>query len=176
MSRGRTAIFIGMALLLLGGGCAGYRVGARSLYPPEIRTVYVPIFESNSYRRGLGEQLTEAVVKQIQLRTPLEVVAYPDADSVLTGTLISDRKRLIVISPTDEPRQSELFFEVQIRWIDRKGDLIRDETSIPIPAQLVDSFSAANITPEVGQSGATAQQEAIHQMAQQIVSLMEAPW
>ena len=48
------------------GGCAGYRFGAASLYPPDIQTVYVPVFESNSFRRNLSEWLTEAVCKEIE--------------------------------------------------------------------------------------------------------------
>ena len=43
-------------------------------YDPQVRTVEVPVFESNSYRRGVDLQLTEAVQKQIQLRTPFRVV------------------------------------------------------------------------------------------------------
>ncbi|HEV3004430.1 MAG TPA: hypothetical protein VGX78_08200, partial [Pirellulales bacterium] len=73
-------------VLLLGAmaqGCAGYRVGARSLYPPDIQTIYVPIIDSKSYRRFLGERLTEAVVKRIEEVTPFKVVHTPDADSVL---------------------------------------------------------------------------------------------
>ena len=76
-------------LLLLGwlSGCAGYQIGNQSLYPPDIHTVYVPMFESKSFRRDLGERLTEAVAKEIELKTPFKVVNDPNADSVLTGRL-----------------------------------------------------------------------------------------
>src|SRR6266481_1806454 len=81
-------------VMLAGGGCAGYRFGAASLYPPDIQTVYVPVFESNSFRRNLGEWLTEAVCKEIELKTPYKVVGTPNADSVLTGKITSDTKRV----------------------------------------------------------------------------------
>jgi len=58
-------------------------MGTRTLYPPDIHTVYVPIIESNSYRRQLGEWLTEAVAKEIENVTPFKVVNTPEADSVL---------------------------------------------------------------------------------------------
>ncbi len=45
---------------LLVCGCAGYQVGQQALYRPDVQTVHVPIFESNSFRRNLGEQLAEA--------------------------------------------------------------------------------------------------------------------
>ena len=157
-------------------GCAGYRYGAASLYPPEIRTVHVPIFESNSYRRNLGEWLTEAVVREIELKTPYKVVHHPNADSILSGTLIADTKRLLVISPTDDPRETELVMQVQVRWVDRQGNVLRERSGVPVPLELVDVSGTASVVPEFGQSITSGQQLAIEQLAQQIVSLMEIPW
>ena len=45
-----------LVLALAPAGCACYRFGAATLYPPDIHTVYVPVFESDSFRRGLGER------------------------------------------------------------------------------------------------------------------------
>ena len=64
------------AMLLLLSGCVGYQVGTGSLYAPDVATVYVPMIESDSYRRDLGERLTEAVVKEIELKTPYKVVEH----------------------------------------------------------------------------------------------------
>ena len=73
-----------LALVAISTGCAGYRMGARSLYRNDLRTVHVPMIESSSFRRNLGERLTEAVVKQIELTTPYKVVGDPaTAESVL---------------------------------------------------------------------------------------------
>src|SRR5688500_10305880 len=77
---------------ILFSGCAGYQVGQRSLYRPDIRTVYVPVVQSNSFRRYLGERLTEAIVKEIELKTPYKVVDSDAADSVLTVKLVSESK------------------------------------------------------------------------------------
>ena len=67
------AAAIGLALIVL-PGCAGYQIGNRSLYRPDIRTVHVPVVQSESFRRYLGERLTEAIVKEVELRTPYKVV------------------------------------------------------------------------------------------------------
>lgn len=165
-------------LLLLAAtlGCAGYRVGTRSLYPPDVRTVYVPIFESDSYRRNLGERLTEAVQKEIEERTPYKVVGTPDADSVLSGRLVTDTKGITVVSPTDEGRQLMLNYTVQVNWIDRRGEMLRPPDSVPVPEELTLVTQSTSFVPEVGQSMATAQQEIIKRLARQIVALMEAPW
>ena len=49
-----------LAAVILLSGCAGYQIGNRALYRPDIRTVHVPVVQSDSYRRYLGERLTEA--------------------------------------------------------------------------------------------------------------------
>ena len=101
-------------------GCAGYQVGTATLYQPDIRTVYVPMFQSDSLRRGLGERLTEAVVKEVELKTPYKVVGDPNADSVLNGRILKATKRVIAENSFDEAINLEIGFRVQISWIDRR--------------------------------------------------------
>ena len=163
-------------LPLLFCGCAAYQIGNQSLYPPDIHTVSVPVFQSNSFRRNLGERLTEAVVKEIEKRTPYKVVGDPSADSVLTGRILTDRKAVLVPDLTGDARQIETEMRVQVSWVDRKGRLLRDEKAIPLPAEITEVSATADVAPEVGQSIATAQQEAICRLAEQIVGLMEKPW
>jgi hypothetical protein len=163
-------------LLLLCSGCASYQIGNQSLYPPDVHTVYVPVFQSASFRRNLGERLTEAVVKEIEKRTPYKVVADPQADSVLTGKLVSDTKRVLVPGVTGDARDIQVDMRVQVSWTDRKGRLLRDMPSVPCPAEIADVSATGEVVPEVGQSIATAQQEAICRLAEQIVGLMENPW
>ena len=167
---------IALLSCMLLGGCAGYRMGTASLYPPDIHTVYVPIFESESFRRNLGERLTEAVVKEIESKTPFKVVNSPNADSILTGRLTTETKRLLIEGPTREGREVQLDFRVDVNWIDRKGEIVQPMQSVPVPSSIVSIGQTSDIVPEVGQSIATGQQQAIQRVAEQIVSLMEAPW
>jgi len=164
-----------LLLLVLQAGCACYRAGCDTLYPADIRTVYVPVFRSRSYRPFLGERLTEAVIKEIDEKTPFKVVTA-NADSVLTGEILGDTKRIAVESPTDEPREVELNFSVAVTWTDSRGEVLRATQTIPIPASLVDVQQSSGVVAEVGQSISTQQQKAIEQLAEQIVALMEAPW
>jgi hypothetical protein len=167
-----------LLLLLLGwlSGCAGYQIGNQSLYPPDIHTVYVPVFASKSFRRDLGERLTEAVAKEIELKTPFKVVGDPNADSVLTGRIVDERKSILVPDLTGDARELQVGMKVEVSWCDRKGRMLRDVKTIPLPEEMTTVEGTANVVPEVGQSIATAQQEAICRMAQQIVGLMEKPW
>lgn len=171
-------MIVPMLLLVLPAlsGCAGYQIGNRSLYPPDIHTVYVPMFESISFRRDLGERLTEAVVKEIEARTPYKVVADPNADSVLTGRIVYESKHVTVPDLTGDARESQINMRVEVSWVDCKGQMLRETASVPLPAEIADVTGTGNLVPEVGQSVATAQQEAIGRIAQQIVGLMEIPW
>ncbi len=166
------------ALVCLGlaAGCTAYQVGTDSLYSPHVRTVYVPVFESDSFRRNLGERLTEAVMKEIEDTTPYKVVSTPDADSVLRGHIAAESKRVAVENWYDDPRQVDVRFEVRVKWVDRSGNPIRTAQPIPLSPELVSITGTAPLFPEIGQSVATAQQEAIHRVAQQIVGMMENPW
>ena len=168
------------AAAVLAGGCAGYRFGNNTLYAPNVRTVYVPMIQSDSFRTtpgiDLGERLTEAVCKEIEKRTPFKVVgSEAAADSVLTGRIVADVKRMVVESPTDQSRMVELNYQALVTWADRGGTVIASG-DVPLPAATVDVGQSATLVPEVGRSVASTQQEAIVKMAQQIVGLMEEPW
>lgn len=167
-------------LVLLGlwvacGGCARYQVGVDTLYAPNIRTVYVPMFTSASYRRNLGELLTEAVIKEIEQRTTFKVVHTPNADSILTGRLAGDTKVVRIENANDDPREVELEMIVEVTWQDRQGELIM-QRQIALPPEMVDAFDRARIVPEVGQSVVTGHVLIAQRLATQIVDLMEAPW
>ena len=157
-------------------GCATYQVGASTLYPTDITTVYVPIIRSTSFRHNLGEMLTEAVCKEIQSKTPYKIADADSADSILSVELVSDTKRIIIESPTDEGRDIEWQMVAMVSWVDRRGELLRQGSPIPIPNSFTQISQTANIVPEVGSSIITAEMESMHRLAEQIVSLMEAPW
>jgi hypothetical protein len=163
--------------VLLAGGCRAYQFGDQSLYPSYIQTVYVPIFESTSFRHGLGEWLTEAVQKEIELKTPYKVVGSPDgADSVLSGRIVNEGKRMTIPSPTGDTRMGEYHLQVQVRWVDRRGNVLREGVPVPLDPALASVGTAVNFVPEMGQSMSTAQQQAIEKVARHIVCLMETPW
>jgi hypothetical protein len=157
-------------------GCAGYQIGTRSLYRPDIRTVYVPMFETDSFRRNLGERLTEAVVKEIELKTPYKVVHHPNADSVLSARITSESKRVVAEQVNDIPRNIETELAVQVDWYDRRGEYLMQDTSFNFSPVAFSAVEVADFTPEGGQSVATAHQEVIQRLAEQIVSQMESRW
>lgn len=154
-------------------GC-GYMVG--SPYSAEIRTIHVPMFTSDTNRRGLEYQLTEAVQKQIQMRTHFRLVKEQQADTRLTGKLVTSRKSVLGLTQNSDPRELQLNLQVEITWVDqRTGEILRQQP-VDIPPELVQIASQAEFAPEVGHSLATAEQQAIERLARTIVDLMEMPW
>lgn len=170
---------------VVAAGCAGYHVGASTLYAPDVRTVYVPMIESDSYRRDLGERLTEAVVKEIELKTPYKVVATPTADSVLEVHLRGDRRGLLGEDAFDNPRILENYLTAVVTWQNRRRVAIAPVQTLPVPGGLVQGAYAEDpvgveqsslLIPEAGQTVASQQQLAINRLAEQIVATMETPW
>ena len=172
---GRLAISYWMALFAALSGCAGYRWGTQAIYRPDIRTVHVPIFSSETLRRNLGEWLTEAVVKEIEKTTPYKVVSTASADSILRGSIVSAHKRVLSENPFDEPSEVEFGLLVSIHWVDCRG-MTLIERSFGIPDLLVNISETADLVPDAGQSIVSAQQEAMLNLAAEIVGQMEMPW
>jgi hypothetical protein len=162
-----------LCLLLLPGCAGGWQFGSRSLYRQDIATVHVPIVQSESFRRNLGERLTEMIVKEIELKTPYKVVDAASADSTLAVRIVSESKRVLTETRNDDVRDAETDFFVQMSWSDRRGDLISGGGRIPFAPLLVNISQQANFVPEGGQSITTAQQEALQRLAEQIVGQLE---
>ncbi len=169
---------LGAGLLALtglasGSGC-GYTVGAP--YATDIRTVHVPTFQCSDYRRGYELQLTEAVQKQIQQRTPYRLAKEPGADTRLTGRIVSIDKRVPNQNKFDDPRELELSIGIEVKWEDlRTGQVINQQT-VPLAGNAAQLLGNTTFAPEAGQSMATATHETVNILARQIVDLMEVPW
>lgn len=150
-------------------GCAGYHLGNQYLYRSDIRTVHVAMFESDSYRRFLGQRTTEAVIKEVELSTPLTITNPQIADSFIRGRILQDRKSVVGENRLDEPRSLGVEWVVEIDWVDRAGTPLMQRQTVRITEDVV-------FIPEGGQSLTTAQQKIIERVARQTVSQMQTPW
>lgn len=164
------------AACLASNGCASYRVGADSLYAPDVQTVYVPVVESESFRRDLGERLTEAVIKEIELKTPFKAVGTPDADSVLSVRLVRDAKRVTIENQNDDPQGVEFDLVAEVAWYNRRRAPWASTTVVPLPMELLPIGQSSELIAIAGQSTVSQQQLAIQRLAEQIVATMEEPW
>ncbi len=181
-----------------GGNFTLFGYTTRPNYRTDICSIRVPIFKSRIYfdetRQGLEMDLTAAIVKQIELKTPYKV--KENADTELTGTIISLNKNILNRNQQNLPRETETQLAVEVKWVDlRTGENLTKPArgpgalpppapdavppppgSPPAPGDTVAVFSLGQLIPEIGQSNATAYKQNVDRMAVQIVSMMEEPW
>jgi hypothetical protein len=168
---------------------------SRPNYDLSIHTVHVPIFKNVTYRRGLEFDLTRALVREIEARTPYKVVSDPAcADTELTGTITNFTKMVLNVTPFNEIREAQTVLTVQVAWRDLRpghyGEVLSQPkppptavvpppppkgTPLPLPPPTIVQ-SEAGFVPELGQSLATAKQRNVDKVARQIVFMMEKPW
>jgi hypothetical protein len=166
-------------------------------YPAHIRTVRVPIFKNETFVRGIEFELTEAVVKHIEAKTPWKVVHHEGADAELTGKIINVAKRVIIKNQLNEVRDAEVRLGVEVLWRDCHAcppvtdPLPPIEDAPPAPPETVPLGHhgrlppgkpiifvqrSATFIPELGESMATARQRVVNELATQVVNMLEVPW
>lgn len=162
---------------LAAGGCGysqdqsgkadGYAWG--SLYREDVATVAVPAFESASFRQGDEFQLTQAVVKQIESRTPYKVVDRRRADTILegriadvgVGTLSRDRN-------TNLPQEQLYTVRCDFVWKDlRTGQVLVDRRGFE---------QSVAFYPTLGEGTFVGSQQAAEKLAAAIVDELQADW
>jgi hypothetical protein len=161
---------------LMASGCATYQFGSRSLFRDDIRTVYVPVARNETFRHDLGPRLTEAVIRQIELRTPYKVTGDPAADSVLNLRITNEVKTVLTEAASDDPRALDSVVSAVVTWNDRRGNPLL-QNHVMVDASLGTSLLQGNrFVPEAGQSIQTSLQATIDDLADRIVSQMEMRW
>ena len=91
------------------------------------------------------------------------------AQSILTGRIIRERKRVLSETVYDDPRTLEYVMRLEVTWTDRGGVPLMERQVLDLEEDVV-------FIPEGGQSLMTAQQRLMDQLAAQIVGYMEIPW
>jgi Lipopolysaccharide-assembly len=166
----RRFLTVGLVLALLSSGCLVTGYSIRPPYDTRIKTVYVPVFKSITFRRDVNTMLTELVIKEIERRTPYKVVGKPDdADTTLEGTINFSDKNVILENPFNLPRQLTSTLIVMASWTDNKAE----KKEIPNPAMIAETF---NFYPEIGETAQAAFYRCCEKLAVQIVNMMEEKW
>jgi hypothetical protein len=130
-----------LILLVLTGasGCAwdghfdicGYTT--RPNYDEQIKTVRVTLFKNQTYIRGLEYQLTQAVIREIQWKTPFRVVSDGcAADTELVGNIVSRNKNPVLMGPFNEVRDVEQTIGVEVVWRDLRPGHVGEILSRPL--------------------------------------------
>ena len=139
LALGATATLAAVAGCRSGGFTfLGYQVGADALYDPNIRTVYVPLFNNRAFQttpyRGFEVDVTEAVIREIGKTTPFRVTSDLDkADTELLGTIMLIQKTLLNRNQQNMIREGEIAVTVDVVWRDLRDGTILSNPRRPLP-------------------------------------------
>jgi len=157
-----------LALVLFG---CGYTT--TELYDAQYTTVAVPNFGNRTFHQGIEFELREAVIKEIEQRTPYKVVGSPGAaDTMLEGVILNIDTPLVSRTPDGGvPQEVEVTVTINFTWRDlRTGETLRGYQGFTATGQFVPDR-------RVGEFYQTAQHRAIQRLAEDIVSAMrEDDW
>ena len=171
------------ALLLLACGlCAGcgYSSGGEpgksgngyawgSTFRKDIKTVAVPAFGTKSFHRGDEIALTQALVAQIESRTPYKVVPAERADTVLEGMVVSVGTGTVSIdNQTALPQESIYTISVDFTWKDlRTGTILVERRNFD---------QSSTYYPTLGEGRFLGRQSTAESLAASIVDELQGDW
>lgn len=160
-----------IALGTLGlAGCAsgsGYTWG--STFRTGIKTVAVPAFQTKSFSRGDEVQLTQALIEQIESRTPYKVVPAERADTILEGTVVNVSFGTVTVDQqTALPQEMAYTVAVDFTWKDlRTGTILVERRNFE---------QTATYYPTLGDGRTVGQHATAEGLAGSIVDEMVSDW
>ena len=159
-------LWVGLFMVSLLLTACGYT--SRSTMRQNVNTIYIPIFENQTFRRGLEFDLTNAIKNEVLFRTRLKVVDKDHADSVLYGEIADVQKFVLIEDPRANITEASMDIIINFSWVDlRTGRTIVKKQNITQRAEL--------ITRRKEDEG-TAEREAFVDLAEKVINLMEDEW
>ncbi|OHC04546.1 MAG: hypothetical protein A3G17_01910 [Planctomycetes bacterium RIFCSPLOWO2_12_FULL_50_35] len=159
---------INIILLILASFMASCGYTSRSLIDQNVQSVYVPIFDNDTFRRDLEYDLTKAIKEEILFRTQLKIVDEKHADTILTGILKDVQENVLIENPDAVTIESRVNVFVQFSWLDqRTGRILIDKQNVAASAEFIATRNEDVRTGEI---------EAFVNTARKIINLMERKW
>lgn len=150
------------------GGIAGY--SGKPLFPEDVDSVYVEMFDNRSFRRGVEYELTDALAKRIESDTPYKVISSRQrCDTVMSGQITGVGESVLVSErETGRALEKEVQLQAVVSWENLKtGELLIDNETVS---------ASASYSPWQNQGFDYASTVAANNLAQRIVELMEKQW
>ena len=149
-------------VFVLVSGC-GY--SQKSLIDRKINTIYISIFENNTFVRGIEFDIAKAVKDEIMSRTSLRIVQKDSADIIMTG---------------------EIGGSAQAALSQSRDNIVESSVSISASVTLLDTRTGrsmgggagggASFIVDRGENVQSATEEAIANLARVLVDNLEEEW
>lgn len=149
-------------------GTAGY--SSESLFPKEISSICLEMFDNRTFRRGVEYELSDALSKRIESDTPYKIVSNADlADSIMRGQLVSISESVLTTErEIGRALEKEVQLKAVVTWKNLKtGAMLLDNRTVTAAA----SYSEFQMQ-DFGYASALA----ANKLAQRIVELMGNNW
>ena len=154
-----------LVLLALITGC-GYTT--KSLINRNINSIYIPIFGNDTFRSGIEFDLTTALKDEIMSKTKLRIARKDDADTVLTGKIVTVTEGVITSNARDNIIENQVTISINIALIDRRtGRELMTMDGLSNKAEYIVTR---------GENIKTATQECLDGLAEKIVYQLEEKW
>jgi len=152
-------------------GCAdmgGY--SNKSLFPQDVSSVCLEMFDNRSFRRGVEYELSDALAKRIEAATPYKIISSKNrADTVMSGQIMNISELVLSVErETGLPLEKEVKLSAVVNWKNLKtGELLIDNETVT---------SQATYSSYQNQDFSYASALAANKLARRIVELMENQW
>ena len=152
-------------------GCSAIKgYSNETLFPQDVSSVCLQMFDNRTFRRGVEYELSDALAKRIEADTPYKIVSSSDrADTIISGQITSIRE--IALSTEREMGtvlEKELEIRAVVNWKNMKtGELLMDSRSVR---------ASSTYTAYQMQDFKYASSLAANNLARKIVELMESKW
>ena len=150
---------------LLVGGC-GYQSG--QIASGNGRSIAVPLFVNETFRRDLERDLTRILQQEISARTDYHLTSAGPADLLLEGRIVDIREALISEREGGDIRESSVIVRIEFRVTDQKtGKMVVEKTQLQERQPFV---------PGTGESVRSAEIAAFHVLAEKMVYSLQTGW
>ncbi|GJQ58085.1 MAG: hypothetical protein D8M57_07225 [Candidatus Scalindua sp. AMX11] len=146
-------------------GC-GYTT--KSLMIRDIDTIYIPIFDNETFRRDLEFGLTKELKDEVLSKTRLRIVHKDIADTILSGIIREVQETILIQNTADNIVENQITIYVDFKLVERGTDrILVEKKRVPQQAEFIISR---------GETILSAYEEVVADMAETIINLIEEKW
>lgn len=159
-----------IAGLLIAAGCANYRLG--SMLPPDVRTVYMPTCVNQTEEPLIEQDVTRAILSQIQMDGSLRVAAEDVADTILDVTLIRFWLDPVAYVSGESSTANQYRMSIQASFVLRR----RSDNSVVAEAPNLTGWYDFDFVGDMTSSKAVALGPAAEDLGRRIVNRIVQVW
>ncbi|MGD0940509.1 MAG: LPS assembly lipoprotein LptE [Terracidiphilus sp.] len=166
----RSFVFLPIAAALLGlSGCGYHTLGTTTHLPPDVRTLAVPEFATQTEAYRSETVLTQAVIREFATRTRLRVTpnGSEDSDAVLHGTILKEVVAPLTYNTTTQQSSSFLItMVVSVTLTGRDGRVLYENKNYVFRQQ----YQSTSNLPTFFQENPAAAERLSREFARQLVA------